>query len=157
MAAVGNNFNRVIQSSVSAADIAAGTAWVALNLELTAGQKALIASFDLFVSVVGADYNNLQFVQVIFIKNVNMNPGISANSQLGAGTEQVYNTATAFLSERVLHREWNAPYPLEGPGRYALYGQAFFGAFVGPTTYTMCINGQVISTSGQKEFPFELR
>ena len=158
-AAVGTNFNRVIQANpVTAGDLAAGLAWVALNLDMNASQQALITAIDLLVSVIGADYNNLQFVQVIIIKNVNMDAGQSASSQLGAGTEQLWNCSTAFLSERTLHREWSAaPFMVDGPGRFAVYGQAFFGAFVGPTNYTLNVQGRVATKGASQEFPFQFR
>jgi len=152
-AAVGNNFNRVISALVSAADIAAGFGFVAFNLDLAAGQTALINAIDFSVSAVGADYNNLQFVQVFIFRNTNLNPGIAANSQIGAGTESLYNQFTAFLSERVFHREWQAPFPLEGPGRYAVFAQAFFGAFVGPSSYTLNVLGRIVPTGSVQELP----
>lgn len=155
-AGVGSNFNRTISATVSAADLAAGFGWVAFNLELAAGQVALIDALDFSVSAVGADYNNLQFVQIFIFKNINFNPGIPANAQLGAGTETLYNQFTAFLSERVIHREWQTPFPLEGPGRYGVFGQAFFAAFVGPSAYTLNCLGRVVAAGG-KEFPLELR
>jgi len=154
VAAVGNNFNRAIGVAITAADLAAGTGWVALNLDLAAGQTALVEAIDFSVAVTGADYNNLQFVQTFIFKNVNFNPGLSSTPQLGAGTEALYNQFTAFLSERVFHREWQVPFPLEGPGKYAIYGQAFYGAFVGPANYTMNAMGRIVaSVSGRGALP----
>jgi hypothetical protein len=156
-ASVGTNFNRAISALVSAADIAAGFGWAAFNLELASGQSGFISAVDFSVSAVGADYNNLQFVQLFIFKNLNMNPGIPANAQIGAGTETLYNQFTAFLSERVFHREWISPFVLEGPGRYAVFCQAFFAAFVGPLSYTLNVLGRVGATSGAPEFPLVMR
>ena len=152
-AAIGNNFNRAIGAQITAADIAAGLGFLALNLDLAAGQTALISAIDMTISVTGADYNNLLFVQVIIFKNINFNSSINLNSQLGAGTESLYNCFTSFLSERVFHREWQSPLPLEGPGRYAVFGQAFFGPFVGPTTYGMNVMGRVVPSGSVQELP----
>jgi len=152
-AAVGNNFHRVIGALMTAADLAAGFGFVALNLDLTAGQTALINAIDFSVSATGADYNNLQFVQVFIFKNINLSPGLPTNSQISAGTETLYNQFTAFLSERVFHREWQSPFPLEGPGRYAVFGQAFFGAFVGPSSYGMNVAGRIVPSGSVQELP----
>jgi hypothetical protein len=156
-AAVGTNFNRAIGTIVSAADFAAGFAWVAFNLELSSGQVGLITALDVTISVIGADYNNLQFTQAFIFKGLNMNPGIPANSQLVAGTETLYNSFTAFLSERVFRREWIDPFRLEGPGRYCVFGQAFFGAFVGPASYGMNVLGRIAPAAGGPEFPLVAR
>jgi hypothetical protein len=158
MAAVGNNFHRVIQANpVTAADLAAGLGWVALNLDLASGQSAYITSLDLLIAVTGADYTNLQFVQLIIIKNINMNPGLSFAPQLGAGTEQLYNIFAGIMPDRAVHREWASPFPLEGPGRYTIFGQAFFSAFVGPTNYTLNVQGRVAPSQGAPDFPLVQR
>lgn len=152
-AAVGNNFYRTIGALVSAADLAAGFGFVAFNLDLAAGQTALINGLEMSVAVSGADYNNLLFVQVFIFRNINISAAISGGAQLNQGTEALYNQFTAFLSERVLHREWSIPFPLEGPGRYAVYGQAFFGPFVGPASYQLNVLGRVAPTGSVQALP----
>jgi hypothetical protein len=155
VAAAGSNLNRLIVANVSLADQAAGLQWVALNLDLSVEQNARIYGVDFAANVIGADYNNLTFTQLIIFRNMNLDIALS-NAQTALG-EQLYQSWNEFLPQRVFHREWITPWRLEGPGRYAVFGQMLFSALAAPYQALLTVSGEIVSKSGDKGFPWDLR
>lgn len=158
MAAVGSLLNRNIAPVISAADVAAGLGFVALNLDTKGGNVVYIDCVDAHVNVSGADYNNLTFVQVFIVRNIQINPTVALSSQIGAGQEERYfEGVTEFISQRSYSRLFTQPVILEPGAIYSVIIQAFYSAaFVGPAAYSLNVFGRNIP-KGHPDFPFQLR
>jgi hypothetical protein len=156
MAATGTSFNRLVSSTITAADLAAQLDWVAVNIDTSGGNVALVDSIEFHVNATGADYNNLQILTAQVVKNASFNPALAIGVQLGAGIETHFSTIAPLQSERTIWRPFTQPLVLEAGSKYVIWGRAFYSAFAGPVGYEMTIGGRLVGASGQA-FPFDLR
>ena len=156
MAAIGSVLNRAISTSISAADVAADLAFLAFNIDTAGGATVLIDGFDFHMNVVGADYNNLNFVQVFIMRNITMSANIGRGAQLAQGVEFYAAFATKNISDRVIERQFIQPVILEPGAKYAILANPSFAAYVGPAFLEGNVWGRTVQKSGQ-EFPFDLR
>lgn len=126
--------NETVIAVVAAADVAAGTAFAAVNLSTQGGGQIWIDGFDAGLQFgTDPDIATLDDVRVQIIKNVGpVNPALDINPQISSGVLKHFAQADA-RQVRVVHREFTSPTVLDRGYNYVVLCTFFMTAAITTT------------------------
>jgi hypothetical protein len=154
MADIFKELNRNLIIAVDAASVAAGTDFVAFNLENIGGKNVYIDSIDVVVNASAADFANLINIQAEIVKNVILNPNIALAPQVALGRAiGMWRGRSKVPSDRAYEKSFeNGGFILIPDSSYSIFAFASFGAALGGIiTLTLSVVGRYGSDAAMKQ------
>src|SRR5262245_55840880 len=125
---MGSQLNKVAESIVTPAEVAAGLRFVGVNLEATYGEGYLIDGINFGAAFFNAaDFANTIVVAIHIRRNIFLDPAIAIGPQL-AQAEALFTKLGDVPLQRAVERTFQTPFILPKGGRYTVYGAIGFSA-----------------------------
>ena len=155
--AIITELNRSFFAFMSPAEVAAGTAFLAINIDLAGGKVALIEGFEYSTRVAAADRPNLTTPQVQAFRDLSLVEGVDLAVQIGSSPFFLINSTNPETGQITIHREYPNPIRMENASKYTIVGQALFAVAPGAGfVSTFAVYGRLVQ-QGEKTFPLGLR